>query len=121
MSRYFFKKKLRLFTCASLNSIYNKKYLINTKEFTVLLYSRGLNFPRLGVSISKKNIKKSHNRNRIKRLIKESFRLFQHDLICMDFFFILKKNIHKLNNKIIFCLLQNFWYLVNKKYFYIKK
>jgi ribonuclease P protein component len=42
--------------------------------FVLLARPNGLNFPRLGLAVSKKNIKTAVQRNRIKRLIRESFR-----------------------------------------------
>jgi ribonuclease P protein component len=47
--------------------------------------ANSLDYPRIGLAISKKNIKFSHQRNYIKRLIRESFRLRQNELPKMDF------------------------------------
>jgi len=44
---------------------------------TLLASSNGLEHPRLGLAISKKSDKRAVQRNRIKRLVRESFRLHQ--------------------------------------------
>nr|WP_284443219.1 ribonuclease P protein component [Buchnera aphidicola] len=63
----------------------------------------------MGLSIPRKNIKYAHNRNLIKRLVRETFRLLQYKLLFMDFVVIAKKNILCLNNKNIIDMLNNLW------------
>lgn len=43
-----------------------------------------MGYARLGLAISKRKIKKAVVRNRIKRLVRESFRLSQHQLAGID-------------------------------------
>jgi len=54
------------------------------RYFTVLARKNKLNFSRLGLAIAKKNIKKSTDRNKIKRMIRENFRKEQHFLGAID-------------------------------------
>nr|WP_232500237.1 ribonuclease P protein component [Buchnera aphidicola] len=68
-----------------------------------------LGHPRLGLSIPRKNIKHAHNRNLIKRLVRETFRLLQYKLLSMDFVVIAKKNILFLNNTRIIDMLNSLW------------
>jgi ribonuclease P protein component len=41
-------------------------------------------YPRLGMNIAKKNIRSAVTRNQVKRLIRESFRFSQHELVGLD-------------------------------------
>lgn len=52
--------------------------------FTVLCRSNENRPPRLGLAISKKHCKKATGRNRIKRLVRESFRTHQRQLNGLD-------------------------------------
>ena len=56
-------------------------------------------YPRLGLVISKKNCRRAVNRNRIKRLIREQFRLKQNFLSNMDVVVLLKSSVLKISDK----------------------
>jgi len=88
---YFFKKKSRLLKSIHFQYVFSNPCIQITPQINVLSRFNVLGYPRLGLSISRKNIKKSYKRNTIKRLIRETFRLLQHKLISMDFVVIAKK------------------------------
>jgi ribonuclease P protein component len=52
--------------------------------FTVLYCSNGEKFGRLGLAIAKKNCRLAVGRNRLKRIVREAFRLYQGDLVGLD-------------------------------------
>jgi ribonuclease P protein component len=53
--------------------------------FTVTARPNDLGLPRIGLAVASKIAGGSVGRNRIRRLIRESFRLRQHDLPSLDF------------------------------------
>ncbi|MDU5475470.1 ribonuclease P protein component [Pantoea sp.] len=52
---------------------------------------------------------RAHERNRIKRLTRESFRLLQHELPAMDFVVVAKKGIADLDNRMLAEALEKLW------------
>jgi len=106
---YFFKKKLRLSSSIDFKYVFSEFYQKNTQEISILGRFNILGYPRLGLSVSRKNIRYAHDRNLIKRLIRETFRILQYRLIAMDFIVITKKNILFLNNKKIINMLETLW------------
>lgn len=65
--------------------------------------------PRLGLAISKKNAKRAVDRNRIKRLVRESFRLHQHQLPPIDLVVMAKPVTKNAENQQIFQSLNQHW------------
>lgn len=52
--------------------------------FTVLSKANGTDCPRLGLAISKKHCRQATGRNRLKRIVRESFRSIQPELGGVD-------------------------------------
>lgn len=95
-----FAKKYRIVKPAHYKFLFNKPKRVIDKNFIIIAKINEEKFPRLGLAISKKSIKLSVQRNRIKRLIKEYFRT---QIITtdqpIDFVVMAKKNINTLSNK----------------------
>jgi len=53
---------------------------------------------RLGIIVAKKNVKLAVQRNRIKRLLRESFRCKRESIPNIDIVVLAKKSVDKLNN-----------------------
>lgn len=106
---YLFTKRSRLLKSINFKYVFKKYYIQKSVEFIILGRPNLLGYPRLGISIARKNIKYAYKRNTIKRLIRETFRLLQHKLTSMDFIVIVKKNIIFLKNQNIINILENLW------------
>ncbi len=69
-------------------SEYKKVFTKPTKStdqfFTLLVIKNDYGYPRLGLAIAKKNIRKAVTRNLVKRTVRENFRLQQQELINID-------------------------------------
>ncbi|CAL4317674.1 Ribonuclease P protein component [Buchnera aphidicola (Thelaxes suberi)] len=104
-----YPRELRLLTPIQFKKVFKKSYKVTNKELIILGKPNSLLFPRLGISISKKKIKYATIRNKVKRLIKESFRILQHNLMHMDFIVIIKQFSIFLKNNIFFNKINKLW------------
>jgi len=77
-------KNNRLQDAASFTRVFNKATRSRDNWFTVLCRKNDLELARLGLAISKKNCKQATGRNRIKRVVRESFRQHQAGLHGLD-------------------------------------
>ncbi len=76
--------------------------------FTVLARSNGRAYSRLGLAIGKKWVRRAVDRNRIKRLIRDSFRQHQDQLGGIDLVVMARGN-GKVKNLLIFNSLDKHW------------
>lgn len=69
-----FPRKSRLLNRQNFKQVFDNAKKFSCKSFVVLITPNNLGYPRLGVVLSKKKISLAVQRNRIRRLIRESFR-----------------------------------------------
>ncbi|NOX44107.1 MAG: ribonuclease P protein component [Gammaproteobacteria bacterium] len=79
------------------------------KGFVVLAVKNILGCGRLGITVAKKNVASSVARNRIKRLIRESFRHNKNNVKELDIVVIVRRGTDKLDNQTITAALQKHW------------
>ena len=79
VQRYTLPKSRHLRLPAEFSAVYEAKTRESRGPLTVYALPNELGHPRLGMSVGRK-VGTAVRRNRIRRLIRESFRLLQHDL-----------------------------------------
>nr|WP_232104630.1 MULTISPECIES: ribonuclease P protein component [Pseudomonas] len=68
------------------------------KNLLILARENGLDHPRLGLVIGKKSVKLAVQRNRLKRLMRDSFRLNQQMLAGLDIVIVARKGLGEVEN-----------------------
>lgn len=105
-----FSRQKRILKAEQFKSIFDapEKKLFK-KNLLLLAISNKLLHPRLGIVIGKKNVKLAVERNRIKRQIRETFRLNQHHIKNYDVVIVARKGLAEIQNQILQKQLNEFW------------
>lgn len=104
-----FTRELRLLTPGAFTFVFQQPLRASAPQITILGRPNALGHPRIGLTVAKKHVKRAHERNRIKRLTRESFRLQQHALPSMDFVVVAKKGVDSLKNSELIDTLDKLW------------
>ncbi|AMA64927.1 Ribonuclease P protein component [Candidatus Arsenophonus lipoptenae] len=106
---FVFSRNLRLLKSSHFDYVFQEPKLVSSSTIIIVGRLNEKGHPRIGFAIAKKNVKLAHERNRIKRLIKEYFRLHQNKFLSMDFVILVKKGIVDLDNQEIIKILGKLW------------
>jgi len=109
MVTYQFNRELRLLTPDHFQTVFSKPIRFHSQHFTILIRSNSIENNRIGFAIAKKRIKLAVQRNRVKRIVRESFRLKQHNLPMIDIVVMAKSGIEQLDNKTISQQIEKIW------------
>lgn len=83
--RFFFRKNQRLLTPADYSSVFSDAQIrVSHPSFLILARPNNMADARIGLVVAKKHVRRAHQRNSIKRMARESFRLRQHKLPAID-------------------------------------
>ena len=113
---FYFSRNLKMLNPKDYENVFNKPQRFGNKSFTVLAKKNDLKHPRLGLAVSKKCAKRATDRNRIKRIFRESFRLHQHKLPSVDIIAMCKPNVLLLDTKEMHEQIENQWCFMQKKF-----
>lgn len=94
-----FSREKRLLTPRQFKAVFDSPSgKVPGKNVLLLARENQLDHPRLGLVIGKKSVKLSVERNRLKRQIRESFRLNQDNLVGWDIVVVARKGLGDLQN-----------------------
>ena len=79
-----FGANLRLRSKLQFDAIYAGGRRIDDRFFALRVKANGLAHPRVGLAVAVKTAGNAVKRNRLRRLVRESFRLAQHELPAVD-------------------------------------
>jgi len=74
-SGHSFKRSQRLVEAAQFRRVFESNDKLVDRYWTILYRENGGEYARLGMAVSKKRARRSVDRSRLKRLVRESFRL----------------------------------------------
>jgi ribonuclease P protein component len=83
-SRLHFGADLRLRSKLQFDAVYAGGRRLDDQYFGLRIKPNGLDHPRVGLAVAIKTMGNAVTRNRLRRLIRESFRLSQHELPAVD-------------------------------------
>jgi ribonuclease P protein component len=109
VGEYSLRHSHRLSGTHQFSAIFKSGRRYKSNGFTILVRKNSLDYPRLGMAVAKRNIRLAVDRNRQKRLIRESFRSAKESLVGFDVVVMTGKTVHQLDNAQIFKSLNQLW------------
>jgi ribonuclease P protein component len=103
------RKRQRLPDAEAFSHVFAKASRSRDNLFTVLSRKNGTDHARLGLAISKKHCRKATGRNRLKRLVRESFREHAAALEGLDLVVLGQADASLADNRTIFSSLARHW------------
>ena len=85
-----FSRGLRLVNGKQFNAVFDHKRRLHGAHFNIHVAPNELGHARIGLAVSRRVSKKAVERNRLKRIIRDSFRRCQHQLGAVDYVVIVK-------------------------------
>ncbi|WP_303289911.1 ribonuclease P protein component [Marinobacter sp. SS5-14b] len=111
-----FPKSNRLLKPSDYSKVFDDVQLkVPHRNFLILAAPNTLGHARVGLIFSKKNLRHAVQRNRIKRQVRETFRL-QPDLPALDIIVLGRQGLNHLENPDVRSSLNDIWRRVKKKY-----
>lgn len=109
-SDFAFAKPLRLLNAAQYSAVFDcAPVRVAQPQFLILARPNDLGHPRLGLIIAKKHVRNATDRNRIKRIARETFRLQQQQLFPLDAIVLARGGAGELDNAALAKAFNKLW------------
>lgn len=105
-----------MLTPAQFKSVFSNPIKASSAEITLLAIPNSEQHPRLGLTVAKRYVKRANQRNRIKRVIRNSFRLNQHDIPHLDIVVLVRNGVMEMENAEINKLIEKLWRKLSRRY-----
>jgi ribonuclease P protein component len=104
-----FQQPDRLLTRPQFDAVFSRSRRSADRWFTILYRYNKSGHARLGLALAKKRIRYATGRNRIKRLVRESFRNHRDDLPPVDLVVMARSEVVRATNRELFASLEKHW------------
>ena len=117
MTSYPFGADQRLLCAKDFSGVFDHTlFKVHQPSFLILATAKPVAATaRIGLVVAKKKVRRAHERNRVKRISRESFRLHQHKLENIDIVLMVKRGIDELSNEEIRKDLDKLWRKINER------
>lgn len=118
MTSFTFQPECRLLKAADFKAVFDHAmYKVHQPGFMLLAIQRSAESSqsRIGIVVAKRKIKRAHERNRFKRLTRESFRLHQQQLSALDIVIMAKQGADHIQNPDMHQELQTAWRMLQNR------
>jgi ribonuclease P protein component len=105
-----YTRSLRLVTAADFKRVFDRPQKKSSdRYFTLLAQQNNTGSARLGLAVSSKTISTAAARNRIKRVVRETFRLRRQQLDALDFVVVPRHGADQKNKRELHAILDKAW------------
>ncbi len=117
MGDFSFKREYRLLTARDFSKVFGNAVIrVPHAQFLLLAVPNGLDHPRIGLVLAKKNLRLAVQRNRVRRLVRESFRVQRQTLPPVDIVILARRGLADKNNAEIVGILNQLWQRLHKSF-----
>lgn len=110
LARQSFGKAQRLLKAGDFKRVFDRAcFRLSSPGFVILVRKQPWSMPRLGLVMSKRNSRRAVDRNRIKRIVRESFRQHGHGLGGYDFVVMSRSGTRHIANAELHVQLRALW------------
>ncbi|HIX57558.1 MAG TPA: ribonuclease P protein component [Candidatus Anaerobiospirillum pullistercoris] len=110
-----FPRSKRMLSSEEYDQVFKKPARAGSRGLLILARMNDCSTPRLGLVVPKKVLKRAVWRNRVKRLVRESFRLSQDSLPNADLVFLAKPGIRDISDRDLTSTLNRLWAQISRQ------